>query len=101
MEVADLPVVEPVDHEQQETVAADHEPDGRPPLAVQHHGRLATDDRLDRLELLRVAGQAGQAEPEQLDRRRQYDRLDPGEVADAGEAAVSPDGQRGTDLLPA
>src|SRR5262249_57625576 len=99
--VADLPMVEPVERDQQETVAAVHEPDGRFPLTVYHQARVAADGRLDRLEFLRVTGQAGQPEPEQLDRPRQHDRLNPREVADAGESAVGSDGQRGTDLPPA
>ena len=52
-------------------------------------------------KVVRVARQARQPKPKQLDRRGRRDRLEPNEVAQAGEPAVGPDREACPQLVPA
>src|SRR5260370_36001439 len=79
-EVAYLPVIGTVDHEEDLFLAEPRGHDAGP---------------------LGIAGKARQAEPEQLDGRGRRDRPESGELSQARESAVRGDRERGADLVPA
>lgn len=79
-EIADLPMVGPVDDDQQPA---------------------PSDARRGLSGFRRVGRQVGQAKPQQLQRRRGGDRLEPGQVPQTGESAVRANGEQAADFVPA